>query len=127
MGFKENSLQNFRFRGYFVRLKGLEPPRRETPDPKSGAATNYATAANAIRAFLFSGAKIETFFGLTNKIAIKLIFQIFACYLDDCICLFQLIFLFHIHLDVGINSEFGMVHVFVEVWAGREANAPSVR
>ena len=29
----------------FVRLIGLEPTRRETPDPKSGAATNYATAA----------------------------------------------------------------------------------
>lgn len=28
-----------------VRMKGLEPPRRETPDPKSGAATNYATSA----------------------------------------------------------------------------------
>ncbi len=30
---------------YFVRLKGLEPPRLSAPDPKSGAATNYATAA----------------------------------------------------------------------------------
>ncbi len=30
-----------------VRTKGLEPPRRKTPDPKSGAATNYATSANA--------------------------------------------------------------------------------
>ena len=29
----------------FVRLIGLEPTRRETPDPKSGAATNYATGA----------------------------------------------------------------------------------
>ena len=29
----------------FVRLKGLEPPRREAPDPKSGVATNYTTAA----------------------------------------------------------------------------------
>jgi hypothetical protein len=28
-----------------VRMKGLEPPRREAPDPKSGAATNYATSA----------------------------------------------------------------------------------
>ena len=28
-----------------VRTKGLEPPRRKTPDPKSGAATNYATCA----------------------------------------------------------------------------------
>ena len=31
--------------GFFVRLKGLEPPRLSAPDPKSGAATNYATAA----------------------------------------------------------------------------------
>ena len=30
---------------YKVRKKGLEPPRREAPDPKSGAATNYATSA----------------------------------------------------------------------------------
>jgi len=27
-------------------MKGLEPPRREAPDPKSGAATNYATSAS---------------------------------------------------------------------------------
>ena len=31
----------------FVRMKGLEPPRRETLDPKSSAATNYATSASA--------------------------------------------------------------------------------
>ena len=30
---------------FVVRKKGLEPPRREAPDPKSGAATNYATSA----------------------------------------------------------------------------------
>ncbi len=29
-----------------VRMKGLEPPRREALDPKSSAATNYATSAN---------------------------------------------------------------------------------
>jgi hypothetical protein len=28
-----------------VRMEGLEPPRLATPDPKSGAATNYATSA----------------------------------------------------------------------------------
>jgi hypothetical protein len=28
-----------------VRMKGLEPPRLTAPDPKSGAATNYATSA----------------------------------------------------------------------------------
>ena len=31
----------------FVRMKGLEPPRLSAPDPKSGAATNYATSAGA--------------------------------------------------------------------------------
>jgi hypothetical protein len=36
-------------RAFFVRLKGLEPPRLSAPDPKSGAATNYATAANCAK------------------------------------------------------------------------------
>ena len=31
---------------HFVRVKGLEPPRLTAPDPKSGAATNYATSAH---------------------------------------------------------------------------------
>ena len=30
----------------FVRVKGLEPPRLSSLDPKSSAATNYATRAN---------------------------------------------------------------------------------
>ena len=30
---------------FFVRLIGLEPTRRKTPDPKSGASTNFATGA----------------------------------------------------------------------------------
>ena len=33
-------------RGYFVRMKGLEPRRPESLDPKSNAATNYATCAD---------------------------------------------------------------------------------
>ena len=32
-----------------MRMEGLEPPRREAPDPKSGAATNYATCAISIK------------------------------------------------------------------------------
>jgi hypothetical protein len=32
-------------RFFTVRMKGLEPPRLSAPDPKSGAATNYATSA----------------------------------------------------------------------------------
>ena len=55
---------------FLVRLIGLEPTRLTTPDPKSGAATNYATSACV--AFLFSGAKIGRFSDLTNNSVIKL-------------------------------------------------------
>lgn len=33
------------YKGVCVRMKGLEPPRPKTLDPKSNAATNYATCA----------------------------------------------------------------------------------
>ena len=32
-----------------VRLTGLEPAHRKTPDPKSGASTNFATGAKAVQ------------------------------------------------------------------------------
>lgn len=32
-----------------VRMKGLEPPRLTSLDPKSSAATNYATCANRVQ------------------------------------------------------------------------------
>ena len=32
-------------------MKGLEPPLLTEPDPKSGAATNYATCANAVQRY----------------------------------------------------------------------------
>jgi hypothetical protein len=37
-----------------VRMEGLEPPRLAAPDPKSGAATNYATSGGC----QYSGAVI---------------------------------------------------------------------
>ena len=40
-----------------VRMKGLEPPRRETQDPKSCAATNYATSAH----FLFPKTGVQRY------------------------------------------------------------------
>ena len=43
----------------YVRTKGLEPPRLTAPDPKSGAATNYATSALG---FNESAAKVAQFF-----------------------------------------------------------------
>ena len=55
---------------FLVRMIGLEPTRLTAPDPKSGAATNYATSACV--AFLFSGAKIGRFSDLANNLAIKL-------------------------------------------------------
>jgi len=42
-----------------VRMKGLEPPRLSAPDPKSGAATNYATSA-------FRKCKNSKIFNTTN-------------------------------------------------------------
>ena len=41
-------------------MKGLEPPHLSVPDPKSGAATNYATSAGQF-------AKIQFFFQLNDK------------------------------------------------------------
>ena len=38
-------------------MKGLEPILLTEPDPKSGAATNYATSAN-----FFEGAKLQKIF-----------------------------------------------------------------
>jgi hypothetical protein len=48
---------------FSVREKGLEPPRREAPDPKSGAATNYATPASQD----FRGCK-DNFFAVISLI-----------------------------------------------------------
>ena len=42
-------------------MKGLEPPRREAPDPKSGMATNYITSAYELFSFFLMSANINTF------------------------------------------------------------------
>ena len=59
MGGKSNVI----FRPFMVRLIGLEPTRRKTPDPKSGASTNFATGA---RRFCFCCCK-GTLFLLKNQ------------------------------------------------------------
>ena len=53
-----------------VRVIGLEPTRLTAPDPKSGAAANYATPAGD---FPLSGAKIRSFSGSTSKRVKKVI------------------------------------------------------
>ena len=44
-----------------MRVKGLEPPRLSAPDPKSGAATNYAIPALFYKKCLLSGTNIGVF------------------------------------------------------------------
>ena len=39
------NIQDYCLKSKLVRMKGLEPPRLSTLDPKSSAATNYATSA----------------------------------------------------------------------------------
>lgn len=50
-------------------MEGLEPPRLAAPDPKSGAATNYATCANFIsknQLFLIEDCKDNAFLGFSK-------------------------------------------------------------
>ena len=57
-----------RLSGFSVRLKGLEPTLLSEPDPKSGAATNYATAAYSAHC----RCKDTSFFG-TAKLNLKFV------------------------------------------------------
>ena len=51
---KSLNISGRRYSDFRVRPGGLEPPRRKTLDPKSSAATNYATGA-------FTDAKLTIF------------------------------------------------------------------
>ncbi len=55
-----------------VHLKGLEPSRRETPDPKSGASTNSATGA-----FKFGVANLQSLLQTAKRSAVYLASNIF--------------------------------------------------
>ncbi len=55
-----------------VHLKGLEPSRRETPDPKSGASTNSATGA-----FEFGVANLQSLLQTAKRVAVYLASNIF--------------------------------------------------
>ena len=76
---KKKSRQSIDYRDFLVRLKGLEPPRLSAPDPKSGAAANYATSAFYFKLdrkdIVFLDAK--TFFLLSNEHFNTLIVSIF--------------------------------------------------
>ena len=53
---------------FVVRAKGLEPPRRKAPDPKSGTSTNSATPAKC-------GANVLIFF--ISAILHQILFNLF--------------------------------------------------
>ncbi len=53
-------------------MKGLEPPRRKALDPKSSAATNYATSAWK------STAKVEKISFKQNEMELPAKFEVFA-------------------------------------------------
>ncbi len=52
-------------------MKGLEPPRREAPDPKSGAAANYATSAIIL-------SKLQLIYKFSNNTILKTINKLFS-------------------------------------------------
>ena len=105
----------------FVRLIGLEPTRLTTPDPKSGAATNYATGAYPC--FVDCGCKDKAYFR-DCKILIQIL-QHLACRFYHRVFSACDVFAGHIHLDVWVYAEFQLVHSGVEHRAGREANGPA--
>ena len=48
-------------------MEGLEPPRLTAPDPKSGAATNYATSGIGNQIIPKRDANIQPYMKLSNK------------------------------------------------------------
>ena len=52
---------------FFVRIKGLEPPRLSASDPKSDVATNYTISAGAYSISLFCCAKVVKLFYLHHE------------------------------------------------------------
>ena len=52
-----------------MRVKGLEPPRREALDPKSSVSTNFTTPADD-ELSMIDGAKVQHFFKLASFLSI---------------------------------------------------------
>ena len=102
---------------FYVRLTGLEPARRETPDPKSGASTNSATGALIATVVIDSGRKGMIFFSFHQKFSGKFYQSIFAA---------AEVFVCQPDGIVGRDAEFGVLTVAVVHRAGGEANHPSV-
>jgi hypothetical protein len=54
---------------FFVRMKGVEPPRREAQDPKSSMSTNSITSANlGLQIYIFLCCKKVSQKNILNRI-----------------------------------------------------------
>lgn len=86
-------------------MKGLEPPRREAPDPKSGMATNYITSANELLSF-FCECKYKYFFPFNpTKFNIFYFFQNFKSPASLSLLNFLLLHLYIINYGITRNSK----------------------
>ena len=105
----------------FVRMKGLEPPRLSPLDPKSSAATNYATSA-------FCFAKVIEVYEFANIIRFFSSFTSrhnpFLRTFYDRIPIWSIC---HIHKNIGSNPKFSVF--FINIINGRsgKTHRPAVR
>lgn len=98
-----------------MRLKGLEPPRREASDPKSDVATNYTTAAleSCAKVMLFINLQIFALFFSETLFLLGLGQEVGDRRLDNRIFTFLDIFLGHRNLICRIDTEFRMLFVYI--------------
>ena len=92
---------------FFVRLTGLEPARRETPDPKSDASTNSATGAFhhvSTGFYALSGCKVTNIF---------LFHQMFSRKFYDCVNSLTEIVLAEVDVVVGSDTKLRLLTVAV--------------
>ena len=105
---------------------GLEPTRRKTPDPKSGASTNFATRATAL---IF---RVQRYGKKPRKSTLLLLF--FAIVLKNkgfgslyyCVAPIVPILACDIYFYVWFNAELGVSVIKVKGGAGREAHVPTI-
>ena len=69
------AILTFRVAVSFVRLTGLEPARRETPDPKSDASTNSATGAFSLFGRAFNPKRLQRYeiFFIPPKVYVQIL------------------------------------------------------
>ena len=113
-----------------MRLKGLEPSRRKTPDPKSGASASSATSAIceckgkkkniitcSLPCFFY---KQEYFFSLLDgfRWVLSSTFQQFAGIVDDRVLAFLEVAVLQENGVIGCDTEFSVVLFTVVHGAG---------